>query len=144
MPILQFAEEACRDVAQAGGKGASLARMTELGLPVPPGFVISADELASALADGGEEPRAAAVAQDHEAASRIALEASLDRGARDAMYVAYEALSDGEDAQVAVRSSACQEDSEAASFAGQQETYLHVRGTDDVRRRVRDCWASYF
>ncbi len=45
---------------------------------------------------------------------------------------------------VAVRSSACAEDSEAASFAGQQETYLHVRGGDDVRARIRDCWASFF
>ena len=45
---------------------------------------------------------------------------------------------------VAVRSSACAEDSEAASFAGQQETYLHVRGPDDVRARIRDCWASFF
>jgi pyruvate,water dikinase len=45
---------------------------------------------------------------------------------------------------VAVRSSACAEDSEAASFAGQQETYLHVRGGDQVRARIRDCWASFF
>ena len=43
-----------------------------------------------------------------------------------------------------MRSSACAEDSESASFAGQQETYLHVRGADDVVRRVRDCWASFF
>ena len=45
---------------------------------------------------------------------------------------------------VAVRSSACAEDSEAASYAGQQETYLHVRGAADVMSRVRDCWASFF
>jgi pyruvate,water dikinase len=43
-----------------------------------------------------------------------------------------------------VRSSACAEDSEEASFAGQQETYLHVRGAEDVIARVRDCWASFF
>jgi pyruvate,water dikinase len=45
---------------------------------------------------------------------------------------------------VAVRSSACSEDSTDASFAGQQDTYLHVRGADDVVARVRDCWASFF
>jgi pyruvate, water dikinase len=46
--------------------------------------------------------------------------------------------------QVAVRSRACAEDSDAASFAGQQETYLHVRGVRAVLDRVRDCWASFF
>ena len=45
---------------------------------------------------------------------------------------------------VAVRSSATAEDSEAASFAGQQETYLHVRGFEALRARIRDCWASFF
>jgi pyruvate,water dikinase len=45
---------------------------------------------------------------------------------------------------VAVRSSACAEDSETASFAGQQETYLHVLGATEVLRRIRDCWASFF
>jgi pyruvate,water dikinase len=43
-----------------------------------------------------------------------------------------------------VRSSATAEDSEAASFAGQQETFLHVRGGDPLRARIRDCWASFF
>ena len=43
-----------------------------------------------------------------------------------------------------MRSSACAEDSETASYAGQQETYLYVRGADDVLARVRDCWASFF
>ena len=45
---------------------------------------------------------------------------------------------------VAVRSSACAEDSAEASFAGQQETFLHVRGADDVAIRIRDCWGSFF
>jgi pyruvate,water dikinase len=43
-----------------------------------------------------------------------------------------------------VRSSATAEDSEEASFAGQQETYLHVRGVDDIVERIRDCWCSFF
>ncbi|MBV9280875.1 MAG: pyruvate, water dikinase, partial [Chloroflexi bacterium] len=46
--------------------------------------------------------------------------------------------------KVAVRSSASAEDSEAASYAGQQETYLNVSGADEVCRRVVDCWASFF
>jgi pyruvate,water dikinase len=50
----------------------------------------------------------------------------------------------GDDAPVAVRSSAASEDGDAASFAGQQETYLNVRGADQVLERIRDCWASFF
>ena len=45
---------------------------------------------------------------------------------------------------MAVRSSATAEDSEDASFAGQQETYLNVEGADEVCARVVDCWASFF
>jgi pyruvate, water dikinase len=132
--MLRFDQEACADVARAGGKGASLARMTAFGLPVPPGFVVPADALAAAV--------------DTEA-----LRASLPDAARAQGIVAraeppaeiaeaYAAL--GDDPPVAVRSSACAEDSEAASYAGQQETYLHVRGARAVRERVRDCWASFF
>jgi pyruvate,water dikinase len=132
--MLQFADPQCREVAQAGGKGASLARMTELGLPVPEGFVIPADLLATVI--DAEALRAAL--PDHERAQAIVAEAEVP----DAVAEAYAAL--GDDPPVAVRSSACAEDSETASYAGQQETYLYVRGADAVRDRVRDCWASFF
>jgi pyruvate,water dikinase len=134
--LLDFADEACRDVARAGGKGASLARMSALGLPVPPGFVVSADCLAAALPDAGAALRAAL--------PDAALAQAIVAGAEPPGEIgdAYDAL--GLDAPVAVRSSACAEDSEAASYAGQQETYLHVRGRDAVRTAVRDCWASFF
>nr|MDQ6949249.1 phosphoenolpyruvate synthase [Actinomycetota bacterium] len=50
----------------------------------------------------------------------------------------------GHDVPVAVRSSAASEDGDAASYAGQQETYLNVRGADNVILRIGDCWASFF
>ena len=134
--MLSFDQDACTEVARAGGKGASLARMTALGLPVPPGFVVPADALAVALGDGGEELRAAL--RDAERAQAIVARARPPAE----IAAAFEAL--GDDPPVAVRSSACAEDSEAASYAGQQETYLHVRGADAVLGRVRDCWASFF
>jgi pyruvate, water dikinase len=134
--LLDFADDACRDVARAGGKGASLARMSALGLPVPPGFVVSADCLAAALPDAGKALRAAL--PDAARAQEIVAAAEPP----DEIGDAYDAL--GGDAPVAVRSSACAEDSEAASYAGQQETYLHVRGRDAVQAAVRDCWASFF
>ena len=62
---------------------------------------------------------------------------------REQIVEAYDALAgDAEDQAVAVRSSATAEDLADASFAGQQETYLNVRGPDDLLAAVRDCWAS--
>jgi pyruvate, water dikinase len=132
--MLLFGDPQCREVAQAGGKGASLARMTELGLPVPEGFVVPADVLATVV--DAEALRAAL--PDHDKAQAIVAAAEVP----DAIAEAYAAL--GDDPPVAVRSSACAEDSDTASYAGQQETYLYVRGADAVRDRVRDCWASFF
>jgi pyruvate, water dikinase len=132
--LLRFGDEACLEVARAGGKGASLARMTGLGLPVPAGFVVPADLLAAAV----DADALRAALPDHEKAQAIVAAALVP----DEVAAAYAAL--GEDPPVAVRSSACAEDSETASYAGQQETYLHVRGADAVRDRVRDCWGSFF
>jgi pyruvate, water dikinase len=134
--MLAFGDEACLEVARAGGKGASLARMSALGLPVPPGFVVPAEALVAALPDGGAALRAALP----DAARAREIVAAAEPPA--AIGGAYEEL--GGDPPVAVRSSASAEDSETASYAGQQETFLHVRGADAVRDRVRDCWASFF
>jgi pyruvate,water dikinase len=144
-------DERCADVSLAGGKGASLARMTALGMPVPSGFVVPAAALEAALAEtvaairevlvrgeAGED--LAVVAEEAQSLVRAA-----DSGGAFPREVAeaYARLGGG-DAPVAVRSSAAAEDSEAASFAGQQETYLHVRGVDEIVERIRDCWCSFF
>jgi pyruvate, water dikinase len=141
--VLPFAERDCLEVARAGGKGSSLARMASLGLPVPPGFVVPAEALADALPDGGAELQALAERQDAEAAQALIRTVELDPELRRAVLDAYAAFGPDE-VPVAVRSSATAEDSEAASFAGQQETFLHVRGGDELRARIRDCWASFF
>ena len=135
--LVWFTEEACRDVAVAGGKGASLAAMTAAGFPVPPGFVVAASVLAASV--DAERLRELALAQQHEEAERFVRE--LATPPRAEIAAAYEQFGAG---QVAVRSSATAEDSEAASFAGQQETYLNVEGADAVVARVVDCWASFF
>jgi pyruvate,water dikinase len=146
MSVLRFDEPACAEVGRAGGKGASLARMAGLGLPVPPGFVIPADALVAGLPDAGRELRdLLAGGASREIAERAR---ALVRGAEpagelvEAIGSAYREL--GDEPPVAVRSSARAEDSESASYAGQQESYLHVRGLEEVVRRVRDCWASFF
>ncbi|HET8758088.1 MAG TPA: PEP/pyruvate-binding domain-containing protein [Solirubrobacteraceae bacterium] len=132
--LLHFEDPTCLEVSKAGGKGASLARMSGLGLPVPEGFVIPADVLAQVV----DADALRAALPDHDRAQEIVA------AARPPAEIAewYAAL--GDDPPVAVRSSACAEDSETASYAGQQETYLYVRGADQVLDRVRDCWASFF
>lgn len=134
--VVRFHEPACADVRVAGGKGASLAAMTAAGLPVPPGFAIAAPVLGDRV--DAERLRKLAAAGDHAAAQDLVRRAEPPTGE---IAAAYEALGDG---RVAVRSSACAEDSQAASFAGQQETYLNVEGVEDVCARVVDCWASFF
>jgi pyruvate,water dikinase len=134
--VVAFEEPACRDVEVAGGKGASLAAMAAAGLPVPPGFVVAAAALEQRI--DADALRRLAAAGDHAGAQALVARAEPPR---EAIARAYDGMGRG---QVAVRSSACAEDSAAASFAGQQETYLHVEGADDVCRRVVECWASFF
>lgn len=133
--VLWFGDVACAKVAVAGGKGASLASMTQAGLPVPPGFAIPADTLEKCV--DAEKLRSIVKARDHEAAMKLVKETA---SVPDEVLSAYEKLG----GLVAVRSSASAEDSEAASYAGQQETYLEVEGGEEVRQRVIDCWASFF
>jgi pyruvate,water dikinase len=149
--LVFFDEERCTDVGLAGGKGASLARMTALGMPVPPGFVVPADALEAALSDTVAAIRAVLARGEYGgdlvpvAEEAQALVKAADSGGTfpEQVAEAYARLGDG-DVPVAVRSSATAEDSEAASFAGQQETYLHVRGVEDIVERIRDCWCSFF
>ncbi len=134
--ILWFTDEACRDVGLAGGKGASLAAMAAEGLPVPPGFVIPAYVLEQSV----DAERLGELVEVHDYREAQALVRQAEPP-REAILACYERLGGG---KVAVRSSACAEDSEAASYAGQQETYLNVSGGDEVCARVVDCWASFF
>jgi pyruvate,water dikinase len=134
--VVWFEDELSCDVACAGGKGASLAAMTAAGLPVPPGFVVPSWVLESSVE--AARLRNLAVARDHDAAQALVRECEPPRAE---IAAAYERLGAG---PVAVRSSACAEDSETASYAGQQETYLNVVGLDEVCGRVVDCWASFF
>lgn len=134
-PVIWFEDPECDHVAVAGGKGASLSSMVRQGLPVPNGFAIPADVLEASI--DAEALRGFARTQDHVAAMKLVEETAK---VPPEVLAAYETLG----GKVAVRSSASAEDSEAASYAGQQETYLNVVGAEEVRQRVIDCWASFF
>lgn len=135
MAVLWLDDPSCLEVELAGGKGASLAAMAAQGLPVPPGFVVPAHVLEETV--DRERLVAHVHAGDHEAARSCVREAAVPR---DALVEAHGRLGD----PVAVRSSARAEDGAAASYAGQQDTYLNVRGAEEVVARVVDCWASFF
>jgi len=151
-----FDDPACTDVAQAGGKGASLARLATAGLPVPPGFVVTSAAFATFLAETGLAATIRSLLREVDPDQRRALEAAAEELRRAiltapmpleldaAVAGAYAELGHGEPIAVAVRSSAVAEDSQQASFAGQQETFLDVRGVDAVLEGIRACWASFF
>jgi pyruvate,water dikinase len=152
--IRDFADIGRSDRPVAGGKGASLGELTRAGIRVPPGFVVTTAAYERTLAS--IDPEGAARAQiadlpsgDHAAVARVtaglrAHIAGADPPAdvRAAIIDGYRSLGAG--ALVAVRSSATGEDSEGASYAGLQDTYLCVRGADEVVDRVRACWASLY
>jgi pyruvate,water dikinase len=150
-PVLGFGDVECENPNEAGGKGAGLAKMTRMGLPVPAGFVVRASVLAGLLESSGVRDRVLSLlvggggdgaAESARAVQPLIHALEIPASVSDAVVEEFERLDTA--TGVAVRSSACAEDSETASFAGQQETYLNVRGRDDVLERIRDCWASFF
>lgn len=133
--VVPFRDPRCRQVALAGGKGASLAAMTAEGLPVPPGFVIASTAFEAAV--DTDALRKLMRATDVDAARAMVSTAEPPREPIGRHYAELTGL-------VAVRSSACAEDSEAASYAGQQETYLNTDGLAEVLANVVRCWLSFF
>jgi pyruvate,water dikinase len=133
--VLPFGDPRCRQVALAGGKGASLATMTAEDLPVPPGFVIASTAF-EAVVDT-DALRKLMRGGDLDAARAMVGAAEPPKEPIGRHYAELTGL-------VAVRSSACAEDSEAASYAGQQETYLNTDGLADVLANVVRCWLSFF
>jgi pyruvate,water dikinase len=125
---------------------------------VPPGFVVTTAAFERFIADvdpEGSSRRAieGLAAGDLLAISKVAeglrdriVSASLPDDIEEAVRKGYAELCGGtpDDQPVAVRSSATSEDSSEASFAGLQDTYLWIRGGEDVLRAVRDCWASLY
>ncbi len=147
------------DHAGFGGKSASLGELLRAGIQVPPGFALGTSAFADFLERSGLANRAADAltgvsGDDVDAIARAAhvigesmRSASVPGDARDEIATRYGVLEAGTGAgppPVAVRSSALGEDGGEATFAGQQDTYLWVRGVDDICAAVRDCWASLY
>jgi pyruvate,water dikinase len=143
------------DEPRFGGKSANLGELLAAGIPVPGGFAVSVEAFEQFMADSGLPGKVERALGDISgagdvdgiaAAARTIGEAmrsvALPTAVADEIGAQYRAL--GEETPVAVRSSAVGEDSEEATFAGQQDSYLWVRGAGAVCDAVRDCWASLF
>ncbi len=134
------------DTAVAGGKGANLGELTAAGLPVPPGFVVTAEAFRTSMRPVRSElAELLAHAPDETASERLQ---SLVRKAGVAADVAADVLAAyhalGEGASVAIRSSATSEDTAGASFAGMNSTFTNTTGDHEVLERLLECWMSLF
>jgi pyruvate,water dikinase len=137
--VIPFSALRKEDTAIAGGKGANLGELTRAGLPVPDGFVVTAQTYLAAMDAAGvrsklqslaleldtEDP--AQLASMSEELRRIVHHAGIPHGLRDTILRAHEKLGA---ARVAVRSSATAEDTAGTSFAGMNETFTNVTGSD--------------
>lgn len=163
------------DISLAGGKGANLAELYNLGLPVPPAFVITAQAYTRFLTQAKLRDRIYSILEgiDIENTSKleekareirkIITKAEMSYALEKEIIAAYDSINVSEELTreatkdvmdlikagkepefVAVRSSATTEDLSTASFAGQQETFLNVKGNSALIGAVKRCWASLF
>jgi pyruvate,water dikinase len=142
------------DAALVGGKGANLGELTFAKLPVPPGFVVTAEAYRYALSSAGIDDALASVLASVDVESTADLTRAADQAQAlinavalpddllAALVEAYHRL--GENVRVAVRSSGTGEDASDTSFAGMNATFTNVAGDDEVAKAVVGCWASLY
>ncbi len=120
----------------AGGKAHNLCRLMKLGLRVPDGFVVTAEAFEAHLEENDLAKRIHESTRSHD----LIVDTALSPGLRDLLNsAAAELLNRG---PVVVRSSAIGEDSARASFAGQLDSFLHVRTFAELEKALLACWAS--
>jgi len=159
--VLWFDDVRNTDVHLVGGKNASLGEMISVGLPVPPGFAVTAysyekyiqekniaEEIYKIINETVTNPNDP---KQYDVASKKIREliekTPMPKDIENAIRSAYKQLNQRlelKDVFVAVRSSATAEDLPDASFAGQQETFLNVKGPNDLIGKVVKCWSSLF
>jgi pyruvate,water dikinase len=160
--VVWFEELRRADVPRVGGKNASLgemvANLSEQGVKVPPGFAVTADAYRQFIEANGLQKTVSSVlgefaggklslAEAGESIRRAILRGDWPEETAQAIRSAYDELNrriGQHDMDVAVRSSATAEDLPDASFAGQQETYLNIRGGRALLDACRRCYASLF
>ncbi len=157
--VAWFEELSRNDIGVAGGKGANLGEMTQMGVPVPPGFAVTAQAYQKFIEDAGLKSKISDIlskvnVDDADALNKasakirdIIKKGKMPEDIKKDIISAYEQLGKNvnqKDVPVAIRSSATAEDLPEASFAGQQDTYLNIQTSDGVLEAVQRCWASLF
>lgn len=156
--VVWFNEVGKEDISLVGGKGANLGEMTKAGFPVPPGFIVTSrayyfflektglrDKI-EAILTGIDVNNSKILAKVSAEIKSLIIRSEFPREISREILKAYFTFDTGiaRHALVAVRSSATAEDLPGASFAGQQETFLNIRGDANLIENVRKGWASLF
>lgn len=158
LPLTAFFKDIHKDdIPLVGGKGANLGEMANLGMPVPPGFAVTVPAYELFLRENNLEKKLSDILspldvrdpnQLNEVArkiQKIILNGKFPEEVAREIIKAYQKLSGRFfRALVAVRSSATAEDLPSASFAGQQATFLNIKGEANLLNKIRECWASLF
>ena len=151
--VVWFNETTKKDIALVGGKGANLGEMANAHIPVPPGFIITANAYYNFIKKSGITDKILSLLkpldynntkqlqQIADQIKQVILNATMPPELASEIQQAYRKMGEG---LVAVRSSATAEDLPEASFAGQQSTFLNVNGEKEVVAAVQECWASLF
>ena len=158
--ILWFNQVTMDNVAQVGGKGASLGEMVQNKFPVPNGFVVTSEAYFNFVKSTGIQQQiiqkidaidveSTAVLENVAKEVRLLIRRTpMPYEVKLEIITNYQRLNQEENDSaatlVAVRSSATAEDLPDASFAGQQETYLNIMGNEELLQAVQKCWASLF
>jgi len=172
--IRWFSELGKKDVKQVGGKSANLGEMINAGFPVPQGFTTTAEAYSFFLEETGLKEKiydmlnklnvedTVELEKTAKEIREMVVEAEMPQELKEEIVEAYDSLSVDKEALknvskdvmsilkmqdkafVAVRSSATAEDTKTASFAGQQETFLNVKGNEELIESVKKCFASLF
>ncbi|MEM4634122.1 MAG: PEP/pyruvate-binding domain-containing protein, partial [Candidatus Anstonellaceae archaeon] len=154
--IMWFSEIRKNNLGEVGGKGANLGEMASIGLPVPNGFVVTSgayflfirhnkiDAVIKDMTDGLDVENTEHLTKASETIKSRILGGEIPAQLRQEIIEAYRNLQPGREPYVAVRSSATAEDLPEASFAGQQSTFLNIKGPENCVQAVKECWASLF
>lgn len=154
MYVAEFGDVESNVSQLVGGKAINLARMTQAGLPVPPGFTVTTEAYDEFLRQSGAGDEISRLVQSidykdpdqlTQATDKIRdllLATDLSEAVREVIDAAHGKL--GPEPFLAVRSSGTAEDLAAASFAGLHDTYLDVKGVTELHDAIRRCWASFW
>lgn len=154
--IVPFNKIDKNDIEIVGGKGSNLGELTKIGISVPNGFIVTADAYYETIKMTGALDRLRGILYDLDVDNPLDLQIKAKKCREEILqikfpdelkkkiFIAYKNINANNNAFVAVRSSATAEDLPQASFAGQQSTFLNVKGNDKLILAIRNVWASLF